>query len=96
MAAETLLRGIRAHGPPTAEARWPSCPAIALARRRDFAKFKTWIQASWVDDEVELRRYVRSTLGNDDRDDRLAAVSSPLGQRFSTPTRTTQRSTASV
>lgn len=83
--AETLLRGIHAHAPSTADAPWPTCPAIASGRTRDFAAFKTWVQTSLVDDEAELWRYVRSTLGDDDRDDRIRVVSAyvrRLGEYF--------------
>lgn len=73
--AETLLRGIHAHGPARADAALPTCPALTLARMRDFRKFKIWVQTILVDDEAELRRYVRSTLGDDDRNDRIAVVS---------------------
>jgi len=84
-AAETLLRLIHAHGPTEADAPLPVCPPIALARMRDFQRFKTWVRTTLIDDQSELTRYIRATLGDDDRDGRLALVGQyvrRIGQQF--------------
>jgi hypothetical protein len=72
--AETLLRCVCAHAPAVPGERLPDCPAIALARMRNFSDFKSWVRTSLVEDEAELVRCVRHTLGDDDREGRLAVV----------------------